>query len=81
MDSQVCSKATDTPLKAKIKKVIKEPKWNKVKKKREKNETKRKKENNQMNQNTDMNFFECFKYYLTYAATHFLKFKQRQHNF
>lgn len=30
-----------------------------------------------MNQNTDMNFFECFKYYLTYAATHFLKFKQR----
>lgn len=35
------------------------------------------KERNQMNQNTDMNFFECFKYYLTYAATHFLKFKQR----
>lgn len=35
------------------------------------------KESNQMNQNTDMNFFECFKYYLTYAAAHFFKFKQR----
>lgn len=68
------------PLNAKIKKKNKTKQWNKAikKKKREKGEIKRKKKRKKRIQWTETLTwtFECFKYYLTYAARDFLKLKQ-----